>query len=213
MNHRRLLRAQDERNRKVFVEGPQFLNLTVPLGRPVAIPYAPPVRVNPGNSWARTVYALDVTKRSPVQIAQGEMRHVDVAEIPYRRFQTVTAHALAEKSQLKPEVAPVTAGDVAGVIPPFRLVIGVIEVIPGELVMVARERGLELSQAGLPPGHREHASHESILHAQPRADRAAPQSTRGRSPRQRLPGKRPSARPAKPPPASESGSSNRTIAC
>src|SRR6516165_7590152 len=195
MNHRRLLRAQDERNRKVFVEGPQFLNLTVPLGRPVAIPYAPPVRVNSGNPWARTVYALDVIKRSPVQIAQGEMRHVDVAEIPYGRFHTATA------------------GDVSGVIPPFRLVIGVIEVIPGELVMVARERGLELSQAGLPPSHREHASHESILHAQPRADRAAPQSMRGRSPRQRLPGKRPSARPAKPPPASESGSSNRTIAC
>src|SRR6516162_2747435 len=141
------------------------------------------------------------------------MRQVKIADIPYRRFRKLTAHALAEKSQLKPEVAPVSAGDVSGVVPPFRLVVGMIEIIARELEMVTRQGGPELRQAGLRPGHHQQASRDSTLHAPPRADRTAPQPMPDRSRRPRSPDKRRLGRTTRQLRASESGSSSRMIAC
>src|SRR6516164_438852 len=138
------------------------------------------------------------------------MRQVNVSGIPGRRFRGVTANALAEESQLKPEVVPISAGDVPGVIPPFRLIIGVIEVVARKLVMVTRQRSLEFSETRR---NHEHPGNHAILHEQPRADSAARRSMQGRIQTPRLPGKPPSMPPGEPQPASESGSSNRRIAC
>src|SRR6516162_1835780 len=141
------------------------------------------------------------------------MRQVNVSGIPGRRFRGVTANALAEESELKPEVVPISAGDVPGVIPPFRLIIGVIEVVARKLVVVTRQRGLELSETRADRRNREHPGYDSTLHEQPRADSGARRSMQGRSRTPRLPGKPPSMPPGEPLPASESGSSNRRIVC
>ena len=149
VDHKWLLRMQGEGKRKVFVSGAQFLILAVPLHRPVAVPDALPASINSGNSRASAVDPLDVVKPSSVQVAQSEMREVNVPDIPCRGFRGIAAHSLTEEGQLKTVTVSVSRGEVPGVIPPFRLVIRVVKVIAGELVMVTRQGCLEFPRARL----------------------------------------------------------------
>jgi len=81
-----------------------------------------------------------------VEVADGEMSEVDVTQVPGGGLRGNAADTLTEESQLETELFAFGGLQIAGVIPPLGLVVGMIEEVAREFEAVARERGLKLCE-------------------------------------------------------------------
>src|ERR1700682_6160818 len=101
------------------------------------------------------------------------MSKIEIAHVPRLYFSGVAIHALAEKCQLESEAMPVFGLYVAGVIPPFRLEIRMIEVIARKLVAIAGQGDAVTLSRYLRPGmqHQQRGSEarQAIPHARPQS--------------------------------------------
>ena len=75
-----------------------------------------------------------------IDVAQRQMRHPDIANVPHRRLLRAAIHALAEEGQLEAEAPAFSRVQIAGVVPPLGLKIGMIEVIARKFVVIAGKR-------------------------------------------------------------------------
>src|SRR5271166_5005662 len=118
----------------------------VPLHLPIAIPNFLFFQVHSGNSWTGAIQPLGVIEALAIDITQGEMRKVEVANIPIALRLAITIHLLAKEGQLEAKAMPVGGLEIAGVVPPLGFVIGMIKVVARELVAITRQRLLVLGK-------------------------------------------------------------------
>src|SRR5947209_7975663 len=104
---------------------------------PVPVPYLTGRRIYAGEARTSAVDSFFVIEVSSIQVADREMSEKDVADDPRCCLLVLAINSLTEEGQLKPEPAPVAVFQVACVIPPFRRVVRVIEVVARELVSVS----------------------------------------------------------------------------
>ena len=71
------------------------------------------------------------------------MRKVDLADIPSALQRAVSLDAYAEEGQFKPEPTAPSIVEVARVVPPFDLELGMLEMVSRKLELVAGQRQLE----------------------------------------------------------------------
>src|SRR5579863_8560168 len=152
------------------------------------------------------------------------MCEVEIAHIPGICLRRVSIHALPKKCQLESEAMSVRRCDVAGVIPPLSLIIGVIEVITWKFVAITRQRNAVLllgcalfreNAGGLrhEQEHHQQAPYRANPHAQPRSGSDESQHSPDTA-RQELSRHKPaSARRAESRPASEIELSSQMTAC
>src|ERR1700738_2886919 len=121
MNHRRLCGMEREVKRKALVDRFQDLRVAAPCNLPIAVPDST-VRITcAGQPRACAGGALRMKEFVAVQIAQREVRKIQVAHFPSAGCFGVAIDTQPKKRQLKPKTMPVSRLDVAGVIPPVRL--------------------------------------------------------------------------------------------
>src|SRR5258707_2424593 len=79
-----------------------------------------------------------------IEIAEREMRKIEVLHIPVRLriFRGLAAESFAEKSQLKPKMPAFGGAHVAGVVPPFGLKVGMVEMVARKFIAISGQRGL-----------------------------------------------------------------------
>src|SRR2546421_9118093 len=75
----------------------------MPLTLPIAIPYAAERFAHRGHPWAGSVYSFGVIKLTTVQIAQREMRKVEIFHIPRGGLRRIAVDSLPKKSQFESE--------------------------------------------------------------------------------------------------------------
>ena len=86
-------------------------------------------------AWSGTIQALGVIKTAAIDIAQCQVREINVAEHPRSPASAASrVDALPKECQLKAESMAVRRFEIAGVIPPLGFVVGMIEVIAREFV-------------------------------------------------------------------------------
>src|SRR5208283_46365 len=215
MNHRWLFRVQCQRKRKTFVNSLQNLAVALPSYAPIPIPDASLLVVNPRNPWPCAVCPFRVIKGFAVQVAKRQMRQIQIVNVPSTLFPAFTAHAFAEKRQFKAETMPIVRGHVPRVVPPFRLIFRMIEIIARKFITVTRHRNLVglLSSQTARPNHQQDPRASATPHGRPQADSISPPPL----PDTVLPAPwlrtRRSAPHTTPRSANETGSSIRTIAC
>src|ERR1700741_3390110 len=117
-----------------------------PDGAPITVPDFFLCSVGSGDSRSGAIGAFSVEELFAVEVADGEMSQVNVAQVPGGGFRGIPGDALAEESQLEPELFAVGGLQIAGVIPPLGLVVGVIEEVARECETVAGERRLKLCE-------------------------------------------------------------------
>src|SRR5579884_52502 len=213
VNHRRFFRAQPQLNRKRFAYRAQFLPAIPEFRAPVSIPDFRLFLARPRNSRPRSVCPLRVIELPAVQVAQRQMRQVQVAHVPRAVLLGIAAHTLAEKRQLKSEPPPIFRSHISGVIPPLRLILRMVEVIPRKLVLVSGQRRLKISIALPREEQHERENSRPTPHARPQADPASPPRAPDKTPPAPSPRTPPSTLPAAPPPANGNESSIRMTAC
>src|SRR5271169_1051800 len=133
---------QSEGKRKTLVDGLQHLIVAIPGYFPVPVPDAALLLVNACDAGSRAVGAFGVIKLFVIQIAERKMSQIQIPKIPSFLFSGIAAHTLAEKRQFESEPMPIVRRNVSCVIPPFRLKLGMIEIIARKLVWVARDSNL-----------------------------------------------------------------------
>jgi hypothetical protein len=79
-----------------------------------------------------------VIKLPAIQIAQSEMREVEIPHVPGGVPGGIAANGLPEENQFESEPPAIRRFQISGVVPPFRLKIRVIEMIAREFVPVSR---------------------------------------------------------------------------
>ena len=175
VNHWRLHRLQAQFEREVVRYGPQLLRCAVADVRPpVAVPDCFLRLIRARHSRSCPVQSLGVKEPPAVDVAQRQMRHPDVAHVPHIRLLRAAIHALAEERQLEAKFAPFGRVQVAGIIPPLGLILGMIVVIARKLVMITGKRDS-------PDRHQRQCG--SILHGSHRWGPAASRSARDKDPR------------------------------
>src|SRR6266852_7248983 len=186
MDDGRFRRTQGKVQLKSLVDCLQLLRALFPNNLPVAIPDAPTGFINARNSGSGSVCSFGVVKLATFQIAQRQMRDVDIFYVPGRCLCGIAADGLPKKSQLESEAAPIVRFQVSRVVPPLRLKFRVIEVVAWEFVVVTRQSRAVLRRR-MEIKHQGGEARQLILHAQPQWDSAAPPLARGTSPQARLP--------------------------
>src|ERR1700676_2148557 len=68
------------------------------------------------------------------------MGQVNILEVPSCCFSRITADGLAEKSQFEPVAMASCGFQITRVVPPLRLKVRMIEIIPGEFESIAGDR-------------------------------------------------------------------------
>ena len=76
-------------------------------------------------------------ERSSIEIAQGQMREIKIADVPQRCVRRITIECLTEKCELEAKTMAIGGPYVAGVVPPFGLEIGMAEVIARKFIAIA----------------------------------------------------------------------------
>src|SRR5438552_3303008 len=140
----------------------------MPLTLPIAIPYAAERFAHRGHPWAGSVYSFGVIKLTTVQIAQREMRKVEIFHIPRGGLRRIAVDSLPKKSQFESEPPSVCRFQISRVVPPFGLIIRMIKMIAGEFVAVSRQGCTVLRRKRLPEKERGCNRAEHTLHGRQR---------------------------------------------
>src|ERR1700741_2167313 len=98
------------------------------------------------------------------------MGQVNILDVPRRGFLCISADGLPEKCQFESVVMTVGGFQISGVIPPFGLKVGMIEIVSGKFEMIAghgstilrSQRGEEKEQRG--------EGCKATLHERPQGD-------------------------------------------
>src|ERR1700745_2735715 len=85
----------------------QILRAFGPDDTPVSIPDCLQRSVSSGNSGAGAIGALRMKEFLAIEIADREVREIEVADIPCRHVRRITVHTFAEKSQFEAELASI----------------------------------------------------------------------------------------------------------
>src|ERR1700693_3057222 len=186
MDNWRFCRTQGKSQLKSLVDCLQLLRALFPNNLPVAIPNAPAGFINTRNSRSGSVRSFGVVKLATVQIAQRQMREIDIFHVPGRCFCEIAAYGLPEKCQFESEVAPIVRFQISRVVPPLRLKFRVIEVVTREFIVVTRQGRAILRRRRMERKHHGDEARKPILHAQPQWDSASPPLAPGTSPQARL---------------------------
>src|SRR5580704_11235603 len=137
LNHGRLLGLHGESQFELWIDRLERLLVAVPLNLPVAVPDSSVLGADSCDGGPGTIRAFGVEEVAAVEIAKREMREIEVAHVPGIRLRCVAIYALSKKGQFKTKVTTVGGSDVAGVIPPFGLIIGMIEMVARKFVAVS----------------------------------------------------------------------------
>src|SRR5712664_2465326 len=116
----------------------QFLVAIMPLTLPIDVPDAAEGLVHCGDARAGSIRSFRMIKLSAIQIAQSEMREVEILHVPSSGLSGITADGLPEESQFESEPPAVNRFQISGVVPPFGLKIRMIEMVAREFVAVSR---------------------------------------------------------------------------
>ena len=185
----------------------------MPLSLPIAIPNATERFTRGGDAGSGSIDAFQVIELPAIQVAQRQMREVEIPHLPDGVPRGIAADGLPEEGQFESEPVAVKRFQISGVVPPFTLKIRVIEMIPREFVTVSRQGGAILRRKRLLEKQRGRESCEPSLHGRPQLDSSARPPAPGRGQQAQWPHTRPQARQKEFPPASETGSSSRTTVC
>src|SRR6266446_150525 len=139
---------QGKTDSKLIRNGNQILRTFGPDDTPVSVPDFLYCRIRSGDTGPRAISALRIKEFLSIEIADCEMCKIDVADIPCKRVRGIAVYAFTEKSELEAELASVSGLQISGVVPPFGLVIGMVEIIAREFITVAGPRRFELSETG-----------------------------------------------------------------
>src|SRR5262249_19083256 len=140
MDNRRLCRMQSKAKGEAFIDRLQLLLFAAPLNAPISVPDPTVGFAHACDSRTGAIDTFILIKTAAVQVAQSQMSEVQIADVPTRRVCQATADALAKKCQLETEAMAVRGTQVAGVIPPFRLKVGMIEMIAWKFVVIVWQR-------------------------------------------------------------------------
>ena len=112
--HRRLLRAQIQREAEAFRHGLQPLArhaarrrvIQPPARLPVAVPHTRLRQIRPGQARSGAVQPFAVQEAAPVDVAERQVRQPGIAHVPHagRPFRSV--YALAEECEFESKAAP-----------------------------------------------------------------------------------------------------------
>src|SRR5713101_1786536 len=138
---------QGKTDSKLIRNGNQILRTFGPDDTPVSIPDFLYCHIRSGDTGARTIRALRMKESLSIEIADREVREIDVADIPCTHVRGIAVYAFTEKSEFEAELAAVRGLQISRVVPPFGLVIGMGEIIAREFVTVAGPRRFELSES------------------------------------------------------------------
>src|SRR4051812_36934795 len=100
VNDSRLRRGKIELDLECLGDRMEHLARCADLNLPVAIPDDPRLLINAGNAGPRSVQALVVIEALPADIAQRQMRHIQIINVPWRIARFARC-GLAEESQLE----------------------------------------------------------------------------------------------------------------
>src|ERR1700730_42790 len=213
MDDGRLFRTQRQVQFETSVYPLQLLLLVLPLDLPVAVPDAALRFANSRDPRACAIGALRVVEAAPLEIAQRQMGEIQIPHVPAARSCRVAIDTLAKECQLESEAMPVGGFEVAGVVPPFGLEVGMIEMIAGKFVVITGQSGSVL-RSHLRQDHQESGeTRQSNLHRQTQWERSAPQHAQDTNQPKLWPDRRPSKLREARQPASGSVWSSRTIVC
>src|SRR5712664_510685 len=134
----RFFRVQGQMQLKARIESLQIQVVAVPLNLPIPIPETTEGFAHRGDAWAGTIGAFRMIELTAIQIAQSEMREVEILHVPSRGLSGITADGLPEESQFESEPPAVNRFQISGVVPPFGLKIRMIEMVAREFVAVSR---------------------------------------------------------------------------
>src|SRR6266403_2110141 len=110
----------------------------VQLDLPIVVPDAAEGFVRGGDARAGSIGSFRMIKLSAIQIAQCEMRDVEILHVPSRGSRRGAADGLAEECQLESKAPSVRRFQIPSVIPPLRLKVRMIEMIARKFVAVSR---------------------------------------------------------------------------
>src|ERR1700682_1399443 len=117
------------------------------------------------------------------------MRQIHILHVPGSLLVGLAIHSLPEKRQFKSKPVAILGCHVSSEIPPLRLIVRMIVMIPRELKSIARQGGLVLGRGWQAKKEKRRPDHPLILHAPPPADRARPPPLPGRAQPGSLPGR------------------------
>src|SRR5712692_11715721 len=92
---------------KARIDRVQLLVAAAPLNLPIAIPDAAEGFAHRGDARAGSIGAFRVIKLPAIQIAQREMREVEILHVPGGGLRGIAADSLPEESQFEPETPAV----------------------------------------------------------------------------------------------------------
>jgi hypothetical protein len=137
VDYGRLTRMKLQRKRKPIVIGLQNQIIVLPWNVPVTIPTFLLSIANSRQARSGTIGLLGLIKPPTIEIAESQMGQVEILNVPRGRLRTITIHRLAKTTQFEAEEMAVSRREIARVIPPLRLKIGMVEMVARELVMIA----------------------------------------------------------------------------
>ena len=108
--------------------------------RPIVVPHVVAIGPRAGEPRTAARQLLGVSIPLALGVADRQVRHVEIADRPLRRIGRRVIDADAEERDLVAEAPAVGGLDVAGVVPPLDLVVGMARVIAREREVVAGGR-------------------------------------------------------------------------
>ena len=185
-----------------------------PLHLPVAVPDSLRMQTCTRQTRPCAIQSLGVIKMAAIQVAQSEVCQIKIANIPIALGPLFAVDALPEERKLEAEAMPIRCFEIAGVIPPFGPVVGMIEVVAWELIADTRAVPADIA----PPLRAASITMmqdrgKFIPHARPQSGSAKWLRVRDRSRRIRSRRRPGSTRPAVPQLANGNEWSSRRTAC
>src|ERR1700732_4305792 len=107
----------------------EFLVIASPVNLPIPIPDTSGFFAGIRDPGSGTICALGVIEALPVEIAEREMRKIEIAHVPDGGFRRIAIHRLAKKSELESKATAAGGFEIAGVIPPLGSKIRMAEMI------------------------------------------------------------------------------------
>lgn len=108
-------------------------------GLPVLIPDPVVLLVRPRPANAGPVHSLSVAEGVPIKITHREMGRIEVAHRPARWIGRLKVDPDPEEGQLITKAATIGSLQIASVVPPFDLVVGMARVIACKVELVRRK--------------------------------------------------------------------------
>src|SRR5262249_54838966 len=120
-----------------FIHCFELLLFAIPAHPPILVPDPLLHLAHACDPGASSIHMFHVIELSTFQIAERQVCQIDVTDIPRSGLSRRAIHSLPEKRALEAELASFASSYVAGVIPPLRLKLLVIEVVPREFISIA----------------------------------------------------------------------------